>query len=363
MYKQRITKKFSKLQSQPIVTVLGIETSCDETAISIVRNGTEVVSDILYSQADTHSIYGGVVPEIASRAHAEKIIPLVETVLGGAKLTLGDIDAIAVTTNPGLIGALIVGVSAAKALSYAAQIPLVSVNHIEGHICANFLECEPNSQATSGEYNSHTAPAPPFVAVVVSGGHTAIYRVDDYTVYTYLGGTSDDAIGECFDKVARVLGLPYPGGPEIDRRAKLGSPSISLYKKPKVVRSDHKLSYSGLKTAAINYLHNIKQKGETVDINDFCASLTAAAVDLLIDTVISATLKSGLDTIAIAGGVAANSYLRDKLPKIAETHGISVKIPPLKHCTDNAAMIASRAYYSIKKGQDLCDLDLNAGIV
>ena len=349
MYNQKTKNKPKNLMTKDEVIVLGIETSCDEMAVSVVRNGKDVLSDILYSQTDVHSLYGGVVPEIASRAHTDKIIPLIDSALFEAGLSLMDIDAIAVTTNPGLIGALIVGVSAAKALSYAGNIPLIGVNHIEGHICANFV--------------GNNSLEPPFVAVVVSGGHTAIYQVSDYTSYTYLGGTSDDAIGECFDKVARVLGLPYPGGPQIDKLSKTGQATISLYKDKKSVRDDLMLSYSGLKTAAINYLHNAKQKGETVALNDFCASLTVAAVDLLVDTAILAAKKVGLRTIALAGGVAANGYLRSRLLEVAGRDNIKVSIPPLRYCTDNAVMIASRAYYSIKKGQNLCGLDLNAGLV
>ena len=383
MYNNITKQKFDDLKKKNTVTVLAIETSCDETAVSIVRNGTIVLSDILYSQIDTHSVFGGVVPEIASRAHAEKILPLIDASLKEAKLTFSDIDALAVTYTPGLVGALLVGVSAAKALSFAYNIPLIKVNHIEGHICANFL-------------SGNVLLKPPFCAVVVSGGHTAIYNVTDYTTYNYIGGTTDDAIGEAFDKVARFLNLPYPGGPQIDKLAQKGQANISFFKNQKTVSPDFKLSYSGLKTAVINYIHNFNQrfchgdggiakikayknpskvacknfgntsvpvtKSAEINMSDLCASFTATACDLLIETVISAAKKHNLNTIALAGGVAANTYLRTNLPKTAEKHNISVVIPPLRFCTDNAAMIASRAYFAIKKGQDLAGLDLNAGI-
>ena len=349
MHTDIIKHKFDGLKNKDNVIVLAIETSCDETAVSIVRNGTNVLSDILYSQIDMHSVFGGVVPEIASRAHAEKILPLVDTSLKEAKLTFFDIDAIAVTYAPGLVGALLVGVSAAKALSFAYNIPLIKVNHIEGHICANFLD-------------SKNSLKPPFCAVVVSGGHTAIYNVTDYTSYTYIGGTTDDAIGEAFDKVARFLNLPYPGGPQIDKLAQKGQANINFFKNQKTANSDFKLSYSGLKTAVINYIHGMRQKGEKIHLLNLCASFTATAFDLLINTAIAAAKKYNLNTIVLAGGVAANTYLRTNIPKIAEKHNITVVIPPLRFCTDNAAMIASRAYYAVKKGQDLAGLDLNAGI-
>ncbi|MCL2370852.1 MAG: tRNA (adenosine(37)-N6)-threonylcarbamoyltransferase complex transferase subunit TsaD [Firmicutes bacterium] len=350
MYTSNTKEKFDKLIGRDNITILGIETSCDETAVSIVRNGTTVLSDILFSQIDTHSIFGGVVPEIASRAHAEKILPLIDSALKDAKLTFNDIDAIAVTYAPGLVGALLVGVSVAKSLSFAYNIPLIKVNHIEGHICANFLGANSNL-------------VPPFCAVVVSGGHTAIYNVKDYVTYEYLGGTTDDAIGEAFDKVARFLNLPYPGGPQIDKLAQSGQANINFFKNQKSISSEFKLSYSGLKTAVINYIHGMRQRGEDINLPDLCASFTATACDLLIDTVVAAAKKHKLKTIALAGGVAANTYLRTNLPIVASKQNISVVIPPHKYCTDNAAMIASRAYFAIKKGQDIAGLDLNAGIV
>ncbi len=343
MYIQKTKDKFDKsVGGDPIV--MGIESSCDETAVAILK-GRRVLANIVASQIDIHRKYGGVVPEIASRSHTDGIIACVDDALKQAKLTLDDIDCIGVTYGAGLIGALLVGVSTAKALALCKDIPLIKVDHIEGHICANYIQ---------------TQLEPPFISLVASGGHTSIYSVNGYNDYKILGATRDDAIGEAFDKVARLLGLPYPGGPQVDRLAKEGKPTIKFYKHDKGVSPDLSLSYSGLKTAVVNYIHNLRQRGEDPNAPDICASFTAEAVDLLVDTTIEAATRTGLKTIALAGGVAANSYLRNKLKTEGEGRGFNVLFPPLELCTDNAAMIAMRAYFSAIEGKNRADMTLNA---
>lgn len=343
MYTQRTKAKFEALRGgDPIV--MGIESSCDETAVAIVR-GRRVLANIVASQIDIHRKYGGVVPEVASRSHTDVIISCIDEALHKAGLTLDQIDCVGVTYGAGLIGALLVGVSAAKAICLGRDIPLVKVNHIEGHICANYID---------------TDLKPPFISLVASGGHTAVYKVNGYNDYEIICATRDDAIGEAFDKVARLLGLPYPGGPQIDRLAKEGKPTIKFYKHAKGVSADLSLSYSGLKTAVVNFLHNARQKNEQINVPDVCASFTAEAVDLLVDTTIVAAKREGLNTIVLAGGVAANSYLREKLKAEGEKNGFTVLYPPLSLCTDNAAMIAMRAYLSAVEGKDYADLSLNA---
>lgn len=341
-----LTEKFNGLKNKNSVTVLGIESSCDETAAAVVINGREVKSNVIASQISVHRRFGGVVPEVASRNHTMAVNNVVDEALVKAGITLGDVDAIAVTYGAGLVGALLVGITAAKALSYAADIPLVKVNHIEGHICANFV-ADPELK-------------PPFLSLVASGGHTSIIDVADYNDYLLLGSTKDDAIGEAFDKTARLLGLPYPGGPEIDRLSKTGKNSIEFFHGKRPVNSDFSLSYSGLKTAVVNYIHNMRQRGEEIAVEDVCASLTHTAVDMLVDTVLAAAKKSGRDKIVLAGGVASNSYLRETLKSRGESAGYSVRFPQPILCTDNAVMIASRAYFSIRAGQNQADLTLNA---
>ncbi len=343
MYIQKTSDKFNKLKGGDPV-VMGIESSCDETAVAIVK-GRQVLANIVASQIDIHRAYGGVVPEVASRSHTDVIITCVDDALNEAKLTLDDIDCIGVTYGAGLIGALLVGVSTAKALALSKDIPLVKVNHIEGHICANYIG---------------TKLEPPFVSLVASGGHTSIYKVSGYNDYEVLGATRDDAIGEAFDKVARLLGLPYPGGPQVDRLSKQGKPTIKFYKHTKGVNPDLSLSYSGLKTAVVNYIHNLRQRGEEPNAPDVCASFTVEAVDLLVDTTLEAARRSGLKTIALAGGVAANTYLRDRLKSEGEKRGFTVLFPPLELCTDNAAMIAMRAYFSAVENRNYADMSLNA---
>ena len=321
--------------------VLGIESSCDETAAAVVKNGREILSNVVLSQIDVHRLYGGVVPEIASRNHVEAIDKVVRQALTDAKLTLGDLSAVAVTYGAGLVGALLVGVSFAKGLCQAAKLPLVAVNHIEGHVCANYLTY-PDLQ-------------PPYLCLLTSGGHTSIVEVVSYDTYDVICSTVDDAVGEAFDKVARVLGLPYPGGPQIDKLAQQGQP---VYKFHSVVTSNGNFSYSGLKTAVINLVHNAEQKGEKPNVADVAASFTCAAVDGLIDRLHEEVTRRQAQTVAVAGGVGANSYLRKRLAEF-EANGIRVCLPKLSLCGDNAAMVASRGYYSYAKGE-FADLSLNA---
>lgn len=323
------------------IYILGIESSCDETAASIVKNGREILSNMVLSQIDIHKLYGGVVPEIASRNHVEAIDKVVKQALNDADVALADVNAIAVTYGAGLVGALLVGVSYAKGLSQASGIPLIAVNHIEGHICANYL--------------TYPDLVPPYLCLLTSGGHTAIVNVLDYDNYDVICSTVDDAVGEAFDKVARVLGLPYPGGPQIDRLSKLGNP---CYKFHSVVVSNGNFSYSGLKTAVINLAHNAEQKGETLNKADIAASFNHAAIDGLIDRLQQIVDQRDVKTIAIAGGVGANSYLREQVKRF-EQQGLKVCMPTLTLCGDNAAMIASRGYYMYLQGE-FADLTLNA---
>lgn len=323
------------------VYVLGIESSCDETAAAVVKNGREILSNVVLSQIDIHRLYGGVVPEIASRNHVEAVDKVVCQALSDANLSLKDVSCVAVTYGAGLVGALLVGVSYAKGLCQAAKLPLVAVNHIEGHVCANYLTY-PDLQ-------------PPYMCLLTSGGHTAIVEVLDYDRYDVICSTVDDAVGEAFDKVARVLGLPYPGGPQIDKLAREGRP---VHKFHSVITSNGNFSYSGLKTAVINLTHNAEQKGETLNNADVAASFTRAAVDGLIDRLKEEVTNRNAKTVAVAGGVGANSYLRTRLQEF-EADGIRVCLPTLSLCGDNAAMIASRGYYSYVKGE-FADLTLNA---
>ena len=323
------------------IYILGIESSCDETAASVVKNGREILSNVVLSQIDIHRLYGGVVPEIASRNHVEVVDRVVKMALYEAGMTLKDVDAVAVTYGAGLVGALLVGVSYAKGLCQASGLPLIAVNHIEGHICANYL--------------TYPDLEPPYTCLLTSGGHTAIVNVLDYDRYDVICSTVDDAVGEAFDKVARVLGLPYPGGPQIDKLARVGKHS---YKFHSVVTTNGNFSYSGLKTAVINLVHNAEQKGETMSKEDVAKSFTVAAIDGLLSR-LSEVVKSGnVKTVAVAGGVGANSYLREQLTEF-EQRGIRVCLPKLSLCGDNAAMIASRGYYMYLQNE-FAELSLNA---
>ena len=325
------------------IKILAIESSCDETAAAVVKNGREVLSNIISSQIDIHTLYGGVVPEIASRKHMEKINQVIEEALKEAGCTLDDIDAIGVTYGPGLVGALLVGVSAAKAISFASGIPLVGVHHIEGHISANYIE--------------NTDLEPPFVCVVVSGGHTHLVIVNDYGKYEVIGKTRDDAAGEAFDKVARAIGLGYPGGPKIDRGAKEGNPKAIEFPRAKIDGSEYDFSFSGLKSAVLNYINGCKMKNEEINTADVAASFQQSVVDVIVERAVGATKKLGMDKLAIAGGVASNSAIRKALMDECEKEGIRFYSPSPGLCTDNAAMIGSAAYYEyingVRSGWDL----------
>lgn len=325
--------------------ILGIESSCDETAAAVTKNGRTVLSNVINTQIEIHKQFGGVVPEVASRRHIENIDAVIDAALDEAGVKLADIDAIAVTCGPGLVGALLVGVSTAKALSFAAKKPLVPVNHIKGHIMSNFV--------------AHENLEPPFVCLVASGGHSHIVLVKSYTELEILARTRDDAAGEAFDKVARVLGLGYPGGPLIDKLAKEGDKSAVNF--PRVTMEGNSLdfSFSGVKTAVINYLHKLDQAGENYNKADIAASFQEAVTDVLCSHTIEAAKKSGMKKIALAGGVASNSALRDKMAREAGKIGIDVMFPPPVLCTDNAVMIACAGYYEYLE-KNFADMTLNA---
>ncbi len=327
------------------IYILGIESSCDETSAAVVKNSRECLSNVIASQIEIHRRFGGVVPEIAGRNHLLAVMPVVDEALAKAGIGMKDLDAVAVTYGAGLIGCLLVGVSAAKAIAYALGIPLIAVNHIQGHIAANFIAF-PDLQ-------------PPLLSLVASGGHTSIIAVEDYNTYKSISATLDDAIGESFDKVARILGLPYPGGPEIDRHGRNGKANIRFC--PNLhVRGDLSYTFSGLKTAVVNYVHNLRQRGEEIPVDDICASFTAEAVGYTVDTFIRCAEERGMTRLALAGGVAANSYLRSLLASECEKRGFSLFVPPPVLCTDNAAMIAARGSFAFAEGKDIADLSLNA---
>lgn len=327
------------------VCILGIESSCDETAAAVVKNGREVLSNVIFSQIDLHTLYGGVVPEIASRKHIEKINQVIQEALNKAEKKLEDMSAIAVTYGPGLVGALLVGVSAAKAISFATGIPLVGVHHIEGHISANYIE---NKELE-----------PPFICLVVSGGHTHLVVVKDYGEYEIIGRTRDDAAGEAFDKVARAIGLGYPGGPKIDRLSKEGNPEAIHFPRAKVEESAYDFSFSGLKSSVLNYLNSCEMKGERINPADVAASFQKAVIDVLVEHALDAVESYGFDRFAIAGGVASNSSLREAFKQECEKRKIAFYHPSPILCTDNAAMIGTAGYYEYQKGVR-SGLDLNA---
>lgn len=325
--------------------ILAVESSCDETAVAIVEDGRKILTDCIASQVDLHRIYGGVVPEIASRKHIEAIYGLADQALLETGLSRQQIDAVAVTYAPGLIGAVLVGVNFAKAAALSMGKPLIPVHHIRGHIAANYL--------------AYPELEPPFLCLVVSGGHTMIVDVQDYTKMEILGTTLDDAAGECFDKVGRVLGMPYPGGAALDQAAQLGDESKYMLPRSKPGSNPYDMSFSGLKTAALNLIHHTEQVGEDLDINSVCASFCAAVSDTLVPRVVTALRQTGYRRIAVAGGVAANSRIRRDILTAAEKMGAQVFMPPLSLCGDNAAMIGSQAYYEYLAG-NVADMQLNA---
>ena len=325
--------------------ILAIETSCDETAAAVVRDGRTVLSNVIYTQISMHTVYGGVVPELASRKHIEKINAVIEKALSDARLTLDEVDAVAVTYGPGLVGALLVGVAEAKAIAWAAGRPLIGVNHIEGHIAANYIE--------------HPDLKPPYLGLVVSGGHTHLVIVGDYSEFQILGRTVDDAAGEAFDKVARSIGLGYPGGPKIDAAAREGDPSAIVFPKAKVNGSEYNFSFSGLKSAVLNYLNHAEMKGEKVNPNDVAACFQKAVVEVLCEHTIAAAKEHGIPDIALAGGVASNSALRESLQEACRKSGFNLYVPSPVYCTDNAAMIGVAAYYEMQSG-NFSSWDLNA---
>ena len=327
------------------MNILAFESSCDETAVAVVQDGRVALSSCIASQVEEHKLYGGVVPEIASRRHTEAISGLTQAALKQAGLSLSQIDAVAVTYAPGLIGALLVGVNFAKSLATAANLPLIPVHHLRSHIAANYL--------------AHAELIPPFLCLVVSGGHSHIVRVEDYTHFTVHGRTRDDAAGECFDKAARAMGLPYPGGVHLDRLAQNGNPHAFSLPHPQIEGCPHDFSFSGLKTAVINLLHTAEQRGETVNTADLAASFQHTVCDILSTHVSDIVAQTGDDTIVLAGGVSANSGLRSRMEEVCRQNNLKLYYPPLSLCGDNAAMVGAQAYYEYLAGH-VADASLNA---
>jgi N6-L-threonylcarbamoyladenine synthase len=327
------------------MNILAIESSCDDTGAAVVRNGREVLSNVVASQVPEHVIYGGVVPEIASRRHCESISAVCRKALEDAKMTLSDIDAVAVTYAPGLIGALLVGVNFAKGLSYANGLPLIPVQHLRGHVASNYI--------------SSPALEPPFTALIVSGGHTHLVNVENYTEYSVIGRTRDDAAGEAMDKAARLLGYPYPGGLNMEKACANGDAKKYVFPRPRVDSSEFDFSFSGMKTAAINLIHNKEQKGEPLDRENIGASYMHSVVKVLCDRSEKAIVRFRRKSFVLAGGVSANSVLREQMQILCDKHGVKLYMPELRYCGDNAAMIGAQAYYEFLAGHT-ADLKLNA---
>lgn len=326
------------------MNILAIETSCDETSVAVLKDGREVLSNIISSQIDIHKKFGGVVPEIASRKHIESINNILQEALDTAGMGFSDIDLIAVTQGPGLVGALLVGLSTAKALAYGLDIPIIGVNHIEGHICANYIQ--------------HKDLKPPFTCLIVSGGHTYLIHVNDYVDYELVGRTRDDAAGEAFDKVARAIGLPYPGGPQIDRLAKIGNKDAIHFPRVIIDERTYDFSFSGLKTAVLNHINQAKQRNEEIVIEDLAASFQAAVLDVLVDKSFRLAKERNSNKLVIAGGVAANEGLRASLEERGKKEGVEIFYPSRVLCTDNAAMIGSAGYFNYKSAK-VSDLGMN----
>ena len=345
MFKQEMDKKLEQIRNKDSVKILAIESSCDETSVAIVENGRKVYACVIDSQIEIHKRFGGVVPEVASRNHILAIDNVCKEALKQANLTFDDIDAIAVTYGAGLLGALLVGVNYAKGLSYSLNKPLLAINHIKGHIASNYI--------------SHQELQPPFMCLLVSGGHTAILDVKSYTVFESVGATVDDAVGEAFDKVARVLGLSYPGGVNIDKYAKEGEANINFVHK-NILAGTYNFSFSGIKTAVINYVHNKQQKNEEISIPNVSASFQTFVVEELSSKVIKATKELKHNKLVVAGGVSANSFLKKKLTEECEKNNIKLFMPELKYCTDNAAMIGACAYFELMAGIESADFSLTA---
>lgn len=344
-YFERTKNAFERYVNAEAPLTLGIETSCDETAAAVLRGGREVLSMAVHTQIPIHRLYGGVVPEIASRSHAERITAVVDEALKSADVSLDEIGAVAVTSSPGLIGALLVGVSFAKGIAMAKNLPMLGVNHIEGHIAANYL--------------TYPDLEPPFMCLIASGGHSHIVLVKDYDEFELIGRTRDDAAGEAFDKVARALGLPYPGGPEVEKLAKEGDKNAHPFHTPfNSDTSNFDFSFSGVKTAVVNLMHNAEQKGEPLNRADLAASFQHSLVETLTGKAVAAAKAYNMDTLALAGGVSANAALRERLQKACDRAGICFCRPDMRFCTDNAAMIACQGYYRMRKGER-SDLDLN----
>lgn len=344
-YIDRMKEKFNSLMKKKDVIILAVESSCDETSIAVIKNGREVLSNIIASQIEIHRRFGGVVPEVASRNHITAIENIFYEALEKANIKKENLDAVAVTYGAGLVGALLVGVNFSKGLAYSLDIPLIAVSHVHGHIAANYI--------------SHLQLQPPFICLMVSGGHTAILRVNNYNEMKLLGTTVDDAIGEAFDKVARVLGLPYPGGPEIDKIAKLGNNTFKFVVSNSL-KNTLNFSFSGIKTEIVNFVHNCEQRREEINKADLACSFQECVTDELCNKAIRACKQEGIFKLVVAGGVGANSRLKEKLSKICFENNIEFFSPVLKYCTDNAAMIGSMAYYMIKDGVGLAQLDLTA---
>lgn len=344
-YYTDMLEKVEQLKTKSGVKVLAIESSCDETSIAIVENGRKILSNVISSQIEIHTRFGGVVPEVASRNHICAINNVLTEALEKANLTLNDIDAIAVTYGAGLIGALLVGVNFAKALAYSLNIPLIAVNHIKGHLAANYI--------------SYPTLEPPFICLIISGGHTSLFEIKDYINQNLIGQTLDDAVGEAFDKVARVVGLGYPGGPKVEKKAKEGTSNITLVKQ-NATKGTFNFSFSGIKTAVINYAHNVEQKGEELNEADLCASFQDYVIKELTEKSLNAAKKFGYKKLVLAGGVSANQTLKNHMIAEGEKIGIEVFAPPPVLCTDNAAMIASAGYYNLLNNVGISDIDLSA---